>query len=155
MAGVWRIQPEHHSPIRILKATFITTTCSGSDHYGIILRVPVVNAPDQGYLFGVTCDGRYSLRRWNGEIQPKGEMKRLVDLTASSAIKTGSNQTNRLGIYAVGSRLILYVNGTLLTEVNESTYPSGFFGVFVGADVTTNLTVHVDEMSYWLNPPQP
>ena len=43
-------------------------------------------------------------------ILPKGEMKKLVEWTASSAINTGSNQTNRLGIFAVGKRLILYVN---------------------------------------------
>ena len=152
MAGVWQILPEHHSPIRILKPRLLLPPAPVRTITELFLRVPVVNVPDQGYLCGYTCDGRYSLRRWNGEIQPKGEMKRLVDLTASSAIKTGSNRTNRLGIYAVGSRLILYVNGTLLTEVNKSTYPSGYFGVFVGADVTTNLTVHVDEMSYWLNP---
>ena len=54
-----------------LEATFKTGSCSGMDHYGIILRVPVVREPDQGYLFGISCDGHYSLRRWNGEILPR------------------------------------------------------------------------------------
>lgn len=134
-----------------IEATFKTGTCSGSDHYGIILRVPVLRDADQGYLFGVTCDGRYSLRRWDSKILPKGEMKRLVDWTASTAINTGSNQTNRLGIYAVGSRLIMYVNGVLLTETQDSTFPKGNFGVFIGYDVTENLVVQLDEMSYWEN----
>jgi len=137
-----------------LEATFKTNSCSGSDHYGIILRVPVVREPDQGYLFGITCDGRYSLRRWNSEVKPKGEMKRLVDWTASSAINAGANQTNRIGIYAVGSRLVMYINGNLMTEVQDSLYPSGYFGVFIGYDVTKNLSVQVDEMSYWENPQQ-
>ncbi len=135
-----------------LEATFKTGTCAGMDHYGIILRVPVVSEPDQGYLFGVSCDGRYSLRRWNGEILPKGEMKKLVDWTTSSAINSGVNQTNRLGIFVVGNRLILYVNGKLLSEVHDSSYPSGYFGAFVGQSSTENFSVQLDEMSYWVNP---
>ena len=135
-----------------LDATIRTGTCQGSDHYGLILRVPVIREPDQGYLYGFTCDGRYSLRRWDGEAGPKGDMEWLVNWTASNAISSGSNQVNRLGIFAVGNRLILYANGALLTEVTDSTFPNGYFGVFVGSDETTNLTIQVDEMAYWENP---
>ncbi|MBE0698530.1 MAG: hypothetical protein IH586_16560 [Anaerolineaceae bacterium] len=135
-----------------LEATFKTGACAGLDHYGIILRVPVIREPDQGYLFSVSCDGRYSLRRWNGEILPKGEMKKLVEWTANSAINSGPNQTNRLGIFAVGKRLILYVNGKLLTEAQDSNYSSGYFGVLLGHDATANFSVQLDEMSYWENP---
>jgi len=135
-----------------LEATIRTGACSGSDHYGLIFRVPVLTEPDQGYLFGVTCDGRYSLRRWNGEVGLKGEMKWLANWTASSAIVTGANQTNRLGVMMVGSRLLLYANGKLITEIKDTTYASGYFGLFVGSDNTENLTIQVDEMSYWENP---
>lgn len=135
-----------------LEGTFRTTTCASTDHYGLIFRVPVLDEADQGYLFGVTCDGRYSLRRWNGKVGVKGEMKWLVNWTANSAIDTGSNKTNRLGAMMVGSRLLLYANGKLLTEVQDATFSSGYFGVFVGSDVTDQLTVQVDEMSYWKNP---
>jgi hypothetical protein len=135
-----------------LEATIRTGTCQGSDHYGLILRVPVLREPDQGYLYGFTCDGRYSLRRWDGEAGPKGDMDWLVNWTTSSAISAGSNQLNRLGIFAVGNRLILYANGVLLTEVTDSTFPNGYFGVFVGSDETEDLTIQVDEMSYWENP---
>jgi len=135
-----------------LEGTFHTSTCAGSDHYGLIVRVPILKEPEQGYLFGITCDGRYSLRRWNGLVGEKGEMKWLVNWTASSAIAKGSNQTNRLGMFAVGSRLILYVNGLLLTEVKDTQYPSGYFGVFIGQDQTSQMTLRVEEMSYWENP---
>ncbi|NLG98365.1 MAG: hypothetical protein GX491_13480 [Chloroflexi bacterium] len=134
-----------------LEGSFRTTTCSGSDHYGMILRVPEVHEPDQGYLFGVTCDGRYSLRKWDGEAGTNGEMRWLVNWTASSAIASGSNASNRLGIFAVGSRLVLYANGTLLTEVNDASFPEGYFGVFAGSDETPDLTIRVDEMSFWEN----
>lgn len=134
-----------------LEGAFRTTTCSGSDHYGMILRVPEVHEPDQGYLFGVTCDGRYSLRKWDGRAGTNGEMRWLVNWTSSASIAAGSNATNRLGIFAVGSRLVLYANGTLLTEVNDASFPEGYFGVFAGSDETTDLTIQVDEMSFWEN----
>ncbi len=135
-----------------LEATFNSGTCSGSDHYGIITRVPVIREPDQGYLFTVTCDGRYSLRRWNAKADADGEMRWLVNWTQSSSIATGSNQVNRLGMFTSGSRLILYVNGVLLTEVQDSTYSRGYFGVIVGMDNTKDYTIRVEEMSYWVNP---
>ncbi len=135
-----------------LESTFRTGACSGSDHYGLMVRVPVVTEADQGYLFGFTCDGRYSLRRWNSQVGAKGEMKWLVNWTKSSAITAGKDQTNRMGIMMVGSRLLLYANGRLLTEVKDATFPSGYFGVFIGSDETTNLKVQIDEMSYWENP---
>ncbi len=135
-----------------LEATMRTTTCASTDHYGLIFRVPEIHDPDQGYLFGFTCDGRYSLRRWNGDVGPRGEMTWLVNWTANSAIATGSNQTNRIGVMMVGSRLLLYANGTLLTEVQDNFYQSGYFGVFIGSDVTDQLTIQIDEMSYWENP---
>jgi hypothetical protein len=135
-----------------LEASFRTETCAKSDHYGLIMRVPVIKEADQGYLFGVTCDGLYSLRRWDGKIGKNGQMDWLVRWTASPAIATGSNQANRLGMMTVGNRLILYVNGTLLTEVQDNTFATGYFGVFVGSDETNRLTVRVEEMAYWENP---
>lgn len=150
----WRMANPTGEPFTnlYLEATIRTTSCSGSDHYGLIFRVPVVTEPDQGYLFGFTCDGRYSLRRWNSKVGTKGEMKWLVNWTASSAIAAGANQTNRLGVMMSGSRLLVYANGKLLTEVKDSTFASGNFGVFIGADATDRLNVQVDSMSYWVNP---
>lgn len=135
-----------------LEATFRTTTCSGSDHYGLITRVPVVTNPTQGYLFVFTCDGKFTVRRWDGEVSPKGVMTRLVDWKASTAIVTGSNQVNRMGVMIVGSRLMLYANGKLLADVQDSLFPSGNFGVLVGSQNKTDFQIQVDSMSYWLNP---
>jgi hypothetical protein len=135
-----------------LEADFRTQTCEGSDHYGLIFRVPVLREPDQGYLFGLTCDGRYSLRRWDGRAGTKGEMQWLVRWTGSSSIITGSNQGNRMGVMMIGSRMFLYINGQLVTEVQDATFDKGYFGVFVGSDKTPNMQIQVDNMAYWENP---
>jgi hypothetical protein len=131
-----------------LEMTVETGTCAGSDHYGLIARVPDLHAANQGYLFGVTCDGRYSLRAWDGEV-----MTNLVRATASASIQAGSAQENRVGLLATGNQLILYLNGVRLTELEDSRFSEeGSFGVFVGARQTSNFTIHVSEIAYWENP---
>lgn len=135
-----------------LEMTVKIGTCTGSDQYGFITRVPDASSPDQGYLVGLTCDGRYFLRKWDGETTPKGTMTNLIEYTASSVIKSGSNQTNRLGLMAVGSRLLVYVNGVLLGEARDSQFSDGNFGLFIYARETDNLLISVDEVSYWENP---
>jgi len=147
-----------------LEAVFKTgAECSGNAHYGIIVRVPVLSKPDQGYLFGVTCDGRYSLRRWDGEVKPKGEMWDMLQndkyffegsWAASPAINKGSNQVNRLRIDTIGNTFTLYANGTRLAEVQANQvrgeyFSSGYFGVFAGPGNMDQLRIQLDEMAYW------
>ena len=128
-----------------LEATFRTGTCSGNDHYGLMFRVPDRHAADEGYLLGLTCDGRFWLRLWDG-----ATMDTLVPLTANPAIVQGSNQTNRLGVWAEGEALRLYVNGKLVDELtDDSLTAKGGFGVFVGARKTDHFTVYVSEIAYW------
>lgn len=137
-----------------LEMTFQVGDCKASDRYGMFVRVPDSTNPDRGYLFGFSCDGQYSLRRWNASIGAKGEMINLVSWTHSPAIKAGANQTNKMGFMSTGSRLVLYANGQLLSEVNDSIFDEGFFGVFIGAKETEDFTVRVDQVRYWENPSQ-
>jgi hypothetical protein len=127
-----------------LEGAFNSGNCSGRDRYGLVARS---NAPAEayvGYLFGVTCDGRYSLRTWDGE-----EFDDVIPWTSSGLIPTGSGKNLRLGLWAKGNRLILYLDGKKLAEVQDSTYTDGKFGLFVGSVETDNLQIKVDEIAYW------
>ncbi|MHB0922682.1 MAG: hypothetical protein ACYC3H_01795 [Bellilinea sp.] len=137
-----------------IETVFQVNDCSGADRYGIIARVPVLTSPDRGYMFGFTCDGKYSLRRWNASIGAKGEMVNLIDWKTSAAINTGSTQTNRMGLMAVGDRLILYANGQNIGEVKDNTFSKGYFGIFVGARETEDFSIRVDQIRVWENPEQ-
>lgn len=133
-----------------LEMSVRTGNCTGNDRYGLMVRVPDKTAADRGYLLGITCDGRYSLRAWDG---PKETMTQLINLTSSTAIVSGSQATNRVGLWAKGEQLALYVNGTLLAQFQDSAFvKEGAFGIFVGARQTENFTIHVDEIAYWENP---
>lgn len=121
---------------------FITKDpCSGLDRYGVIVRAP---DPNQGYVFGFSCDGRYRLYKWDGK-----RYTAIQEWKNSPHIKAGSNQTNRLGIYMKGDKIKLYANGQLLSEYTDNTFSEGRFGVFIGADETKDFTVYLDEAAYW------
>jgi hypothetical protein len=119
-------------------------TCSGLDAYGLMARSQLSEDGTSGYLFGVSCDGRYSLRFWDGL-----EFTKLVNWTIQGDLVYGSDQTQRIGLWAEGGVLKLYVNGKLITQVNDSTLASGRIGVFVSSAATPDLEVHVKEVSYW------
>jgi len=53
---------------------------------------------------------------------------------------------------ALDNRLILYVNGEKIDELSDDTYAEGFFGLYVNRDITENLTIVVDKVSYWTDP---
>lgn len=131
-----------------LESTLKTDDCQGADHFGLMFRVPANANANKGYLFGITCDGKYSLRRWDGV-----NMYSPVSWTASNAINKGENVVNKIGVMAKGENLALYINGQKIKEVVDNVYLEGNFGIFVGSGGTTeDLTVWVDQIRYWENP---
>ncbi|MBE0410134.1 MAG: hypothetical protein IBX69_10425 [Anaerolineales bacterium] len=123
--------------------------CNGLDRYGLLVRASDPSANWYGYLVGISCDGRYSLRHWNG---PTSSFTPLIDWTASEHIRSGANEVNRLGLWAEGNRLVVYVNGYQLGEVQDNRQTTGRFGVFIGSINTVDLTVEADEVAYWVLP---
>lgn len=130
-----------------LESTVQTPDCKNGDRFGMIFRGTVDAATSKIYMFGLTCDGKYSLRRWDGS-----NMNSLVTWTAHNAIKAGPDNINKLGVMARGANIALYINGQKVNEVNDANYLEGKFGFFVGGDNVENLTLWVDQVRYWLNP---
>jgi hypothetical protein len=128
-----------------LEAVFVTPDdCSGLDRYGLVFRQDDPEDEFVGYLFGVSCDGRYGLRGWDGD-----GFDALTSWTASSLIPDQPGQSFRLGVWAEGDTLRLYVDGRVLAEITDDSYEEGQFGLFVAAADTPNFTVEVDEIAYW------
>ena len=121
-----------------------TTECSGKDQSGMMVRAVKTDQGYIGYLYGISCDGHYSLRRWNGT-----QYVPLVDWTPSDQVNAGSNQVNRIGLMANGNQLSMYANGKLIGEYQDDTHGEGRFGLFVGSADTPDVKVYVDEIAYW------
>ena len=116
--------------------------CSGKDRFGMIVRA---DTPNEGYLFGISCDGSYRLRSWDGQA-----FVNLVNWTTSTHIKTGPGQTNRIGLMARGNVLSLFVNGVELAVVEDTLFGQGAFGVFVSSAETEDFTVTISDARYWV-----
>jgi len=97
-----------------------------SNSYGVLFRM---QDPTQFYRFEITGDGKYMFERRNGD----GSWTRFVrDWTASPAIEQGHNVTNRIRIEAVGPSLSVFVNDTLLQQVNDNAYAAGQIALDAG-----------------------
>ena len=139
----WGMTPDSLE-VFYLEAEASSSTCAGRDRWGLLFRAPDYT---RGYLFGLSCDGRYALWIWTGSREIY-----VVEWTDSPHILTGPNQVNRIGVKADGNRLLLYANGNLLEEVRDDYSAVGRFGLFIGAAETPGYTVKVDRVAYWLNP---
>jgi hypothetical protein len=125
-----------------IEATFTTGECSGGDQYGLVFRSSDENGTG---FFTITCDGRFSLTHFDGTV-----FSRLLEWQPSGLIQTGSNQTNRLGIWLNGTQIRLYANGGLLAETTDDQLSAeGTFGALIAAVNTPNFTVSVSEIAYW------
>jgi hypothetical protein len=125
--------------------------CSGRDAGGMAVRVSGANY-DQSYVFEIACNGEYRLRKFI-EFSTLPEV--LLNWTYTDAINQGPNATNRIGIFADGDEIYLYVNGTLLTEdpIEDNDYPEGRFGIFASAVETPFLKVLFDNFALWILAP--
>ena len=126
--------------------------CSTSDGYGLVFRVPEQVNYNQGYFFGITCDGKYSLRVWDGLSGQNGKTTWLRYPKGSEFIINGKDAVNTLGVMIVDDSITLYINGELVEQFIDDTYMEGFFGLFINRDHTENLTINVDRVSYWTDP---
>jgi hypothetical protein len=127
-----------------LEGAFAPGSCDGLDRYGLMFRAGPSALGYVGYLFSASCDGRYSLRAWDGSA-----FTDRVGWTASERVEAG---TVRLGIWAEGETLRLYADGTLLTETSDDAFSEGMFGVFIAAAETPGFEVRVDDVAYWALP---
>jgi outer membrane murein-binding lipoprotein Lpp len=146
----WRIASQPVLKNAYIEAEVSMGACASTDGYGIIFRVPETSGLNRGYLFGITCEGKYAMRKWDGLSGEFGTMIWLQYYKESGWINVGKDQTNRIGVMAVDDRLVMYVNGEMIGEVAEDDYESGFFGMYINRDKTENLTINVDRVSYWI-----
>ena len=120
----------------------VPETCQPDDRYGMIYRAPDNH---RGYLYGLTCDGRYSLNLFDGT-----STSVLVAAATSPAVKTNAGDVNRLGVMVFGDEHILYVNGTRLATAFDSTYLNpGKIGYFVNASTTNPFTSAYNALAIW------
>jgi hypothetical protein len=111
---------------------FVEGEAANSD-YGVMCRV--VDA-DNHYRFKIASDGVYRIDK-----QVNGEISAIVDWTSTDALLTGAGVVNTMRVICNENHLILYINGTLIADVVDSSIEGGSFALMAGAYVNADNVV--------------
>jgi hypothetical protein len=95
--------------------------CRGEDSYGLVVR----GVGSSFYRFVLACNGQIRAERITGGT------KLPIQEPVPSGDAPGAPGEVRIGIWAVGSEMRLFLNGRYQFTVIEPTFPSGALGVFV------------------------
>jgi serine/threonine-protein kinase len=120
-------------------ATQVAAPANDNNGYGVMCRVQQGTSGD-GYAFLVSGDGYYTI-----QIISKGDYEPLVQWESSDAIRQG-NSTNHLRAVCDGTNLAFYVNGELMTEVQDATYATGDIALLAGTLEAEPTEVHFDNL---------
>lgn len=90
--------------------------------YGVACRASIAEGSTNGYLFLIGGDGSASLR-----IGRVTEIQALIAWQPSDKINQGV-ASNRLRVMCVGDYLALYANDSMIFEIRDSTYRTGYIG---------------------------
>jgi hypothetical protein len=105
--------------------------------YGVIVRE---RDDDTFYLFAIASDLTYAVYRTKGD-----DWQALVDWTESVVVKP-LGEVNHLKLECVGPTMRFAVNGVLLAEVSDDTYPSGNIGLLVETTDEGAMDVRFDNL---------
>ncbi|MEN8172060.1 MAG: hypothetical protein ABFS03_04190 [Chloroflexota bacterium] len=108
--------------------------------FGVICRYQDV---ENFYFFIISSDGYYAVGKVvNGDQQLIGD----ENMNPSDDINQGA-ALNQIKADCVGSQLAFYVNGSLLTAVEDSTFIDGDVGLIAGTFSEVGTDIHFDNFS--------
>ncbi len=113
--------------------------CRGEDNYGMVVR----GVGSSFYRFVLACNGQVRAERISG-----GTRLSIHD-PVPSGDAPGAPGEVRIGVWAVGSEMRLFLNGRYQFSVTEGTFPSGGLGVFVRSAGTTPVTVTFSDLAVY------
>jgi hypothetical protein len=112
--------------------------CRGDDSYGLLIRANTMAY----YRFSLFCNGTVFAERISG-----GTHELLQKPLLSSDVPLGAPGEVRIGVWAVGKEMRLFLNGHYQFSVNSSNYPSGTIGVFVNSAGETPVIVSFSRLT--------
>ncbi len=121
-----------------LEITANPILCRGEDVYGILFREIAGNSY---YRLLLNCNGMLRLERVS-----YSDILILQKWQGSSQLAAGAPLTVRIGIWARGSQLRVFINDSFQFEVGDVRFPSGGIGVFAISKGTTAVTVNFSDL---------
>ncbi|HET9914266.1 MAG TPA: hypothetical protein VFQ13_20400 [Anaerolineales bacterium] len=110
--------------------------CRGEDNYGIIVR----GVGSYFYRFVLTCNHEIRAERVNGGT------KLTLHEPVPSGDAPGAPGEVRIGVWAAGNEMRLFLNGRYQFSVSDPSFPSGAIGVYVRSMGDTPVTVTFSDL---------
>lgn len=137
-SAMWGVAGKNYADVMIeVDATQVSAPSNSNNDYGIMCRLDFAG---NGYTFNISGDGFYSIQK-----MVDNEFVDLVEWAESNKIRTG-NATNHIVAICHGQTLALFVNGTKLAEVNDSTYTTGDIGLAATTYETQSTEIQFDNI---------
>jgi hypothetical protein len=111
--------------------------CREGDDYGVLVRANAVAY----YRFALSCNGAVRAERIS-----TGTRQILQDWLPSGDAPRGSPGEVRIGVWAAGNEMRLFLNGRYQFSVRNPNYRSGTIGVFARAAGDTPVTVNFSDL---------
>lgn len=118
-----------------------SSLCRDDDHYGILARA---SSPTDGYRLLVNCSGLIRLERIKNMT-----LVVLQDWTASGQIRPGPLQNSRLGFWAQGREIRIFINDVFQFSASDPVWQSGQIGVIARTAGDTPLTVSFSDLQVY------
>lgn len=123
------------------EATASTSLCRGEDAYGILFRA---DSGGSYYRFSLSCSGNVRFERSRG-----GILDLLQKWTPSSDAPPGAPGEVRIGVWASGNEMRLFLNGHLQFSLRDPVQRSGTLGFFAYASSTTPVIVSFSNLEVY------
>ncbi|HEY2980753.1 MAG TPA: hypothetical protein VGJ22_06200 [Anaerolineales bacterium] len=111
--------------------------CRGSDDYGLLVR----GSPVAYYRFALSCNGQVRAERISVDTR-----RPLQESILSGDVPPGAPGEVRIGVWASGTEMRLFLNGRFQFSVTDANYLSGGVGVFARSNGDTPVTVTFSDL---------
>jgi hypothetical protein len=124
-----------------MEVTASPSLCKGKDEYGILLRV----SPSlEFYRFSLSCDGQVRLDKYFNQVASSPQA-----WTLSGAVPPGAPSSSRIGVWAKGKVLQLFVNGQFQFSVQDPSLVGGSLGFFARSANDNAVTVSFSDLQIY------
>lgn len=117
-----------------------TSLCRGEDNYGLLVRA----VGSSFYRFVLSCNGSIHVERIKN-----GTKLIILEPIPSGDAPPGAPGEVRIGIWAVGAEMRLFLNDRFQFSLVDKSFPSGVFGVFARSAGDTPVTVTFSDLSLY------
>lgn len=124
-----------------LEITSTASLCRTGDTYGLLLRA---ESAQDFYRLLIGCDGRVRFER-----VIRGAASPLQDWQPSGQVPPGAPLSLRLGVWAEGSTLRVFINNEMQFEVNDKIWTSGQLGLFAASAAEAPLSVSFSDLQIY------